>query len=83
MGQPELRPAYSSYAYLLAMLAQGWRIEPPVYVRHRWLSRSRLEKQDTYHFILKHGERSGLVSVFDCPEVKAFLETRELAIDRL
>lgn len=27
---------YSSYAHLMTMLAQGWQIEPSVYMHPRW-----------------------------------------------
>ena len=74
---------YSSYAYLMDMLAQGWQIEPPVYARPRWRSRLRLKKENTYHFVLWHGERVSLVSVVGCPEMEQFLMANELAVDRL
>ena len=72
-----------SYAHLQAMLTQGWRIEPPVYVRPRWCSRLRLKKEDIYHFVLWNGDRVSLVSVLDCPEIQQFLADNELAVDRL
>lgn len=76
-------PVYSSYAHLAKMLAQGWQIEPPVYVRPRWRSRLRLKREDAYYFVLWHGDRVNLVSVLDSPEVKRFLADAELAVDRL
>ncbi len=76
-------PVYSSYAQLMNMLAQGWQIEPPVYVRPRWRSRMRLKKESTYHFVLWRGDRVSLVSVVGCPEVEQFLDSNKLAVDRL
>ena len=74
---------FSSYAYLMTMLAQGWEIEPPVYIRTRWRSRSRSEKEDAYHFVLWNGDKVNLVSVRDCPEMQQFLEKNGLTVDRL
>jgi hypothetical protein len=82
MGQQELTRAYSSYTYLTTMLDQGWQIESPVYVRPRWRSRTRPRQEDTYHFVLRQGERFSLISVFDCPEVRQFLEDTALDVDR-
>ena len=76
-------PLYSSYAQLMSMLADGWQVEPPVYVRPRWRSRMRLKKESTYHFVLWRGDRVSLVSVVDCPEVESFLVDNGLAVDRL
>ena len=81
--QKELKPPHSSYVYLMTMLAQGWRIEPPVYVRPRWRSRLRSKQENTYHFVLWRGDKISLVSVLDCPEVQQFLADNELAVDRL
>jgi hypothetical protein len=74
---------YSSYTYLVSMLAQGWRVEPPVYVRPRWRSPLRLRKENTYHFVLWNGDRISLVSVLDCPEIERLLAENHLAVDRL
>ena len=74
---------YSSYGNLVSMLAQGWQIEPPVYVRPRWRSSLRLKKENAYHFILWDGEQVSLVSVLDCPEIERFLADNRLAVDRL
>jgi hypothetical protein len=65
------------------MLAQGWQIEPPVYVRPRWRSGLRLRRENTYHFVLWNGDRVTLVSVLDCPEIHRFLEDNGLGVDRL
>ena len=78
-----VEPVYSSYAYLVKMLTQGWQIEPPVYVRPRWRSGLRLNKENTYHFVLWNEDRVSLVSVLDCPEVERFLRDNCLTVDRL
>ena len=74
---------FSSYAHLVEMLEQGWRIEPPVYVRPRWRSALRTMKEHAYHFVLWNGDRVSLVSVLDRPEIQRLLENRHLPIDRL
>jgi len=72
---------FSSYSHLVAMLNDGWKIEPPVYVRPRRCSRSKQEH--TYHFTVWNGEKLTLVSVHDCPEMEKFLADNQLVIDRL
>lgn len=74
---------FSSYAHLIAMLAQGWEIESPVFVRCRWRSRLRSKKENTYHFVLWNGNTVNLVSVLDCPQIRQFLADNRLATDRL
>jgi hypothetical protein len=88
MRQQKARAAYSSFVHLIALLDQGWQIEPPIYVRPRWRARALRarngsEKEHTYHFVLRHGDRFSLVSVYDCPEVQQLLESKMLTIDRL
>jgi hypothetical protein len=88
MRQQKVRAAYSSFVHLSALLDQGWQIEPPIYVRPRWRARAlhaynQAEREHTYHFVLRHGEKFSLVSVFDCPEVQQLLESEELTVDRL
>jgi hypothetical protein len=75
------RAGFSSCDQLKEMLRQGWQIEPPVYVRPGWRSRS--EREDTYHFILWRGNKVNLVSVADSAEVWSFLEQKGLNVDRL
>jgi len=74
---------YSSYTHLMTMLAQGWEIEPPIYVRPRSHSLLRSRKENIYHFILWHGDRVGVVSVLDCQEIRQFLVDKEFPVDRL
>ena len=74
---------YSSYAHLVEMVAQGWQIESPVYVRPRWRSGLRLTRGNTYHFVLWQGDQVNLVSVLDCPEIRRFLADNKLSVDRL
>ena len=75
------KSGYSSFTYLQRMLAQGWRVEPPVYVRPYRQPRS--HPANTYHFILWNGNKVNLVSVHDSPEIQAFLEESKLVLDHL
>jgi len=61
------------------MLAQGWRIESPVYVRPRWHS----NKEVAYHFVLWRGNKVNLVSVPNNPEIQRFVAESNLTIERL
>lgn len=83
MRRNELQLPHSSYTYLMTMLAQGWQIELPVYVRPRWRPHLRSKQENTYHFVLWRGDEVNLVSVLDCPEIQQFLADNNLAIDRL
>jgi len=74
---------YSSYTHLVEMLAQGWQIEPPIYVRPRWRSSLRLKREKTYHFVLWQGDQVNLVSVLDSADIQRFLTENQLAVDRL
>jgi len=76
-------PVYSSYTHLVEMLAQGWQIEPPIYVRPRWRSSLRLKREKTYHFVLWQGDQVNLVSVLDSADIQRFLTENQLAVDRL
>jgi hypothetical protein len=88
MREQKAKAAYSSFVHLVALLDQGWQIEQPIYIRPRWRSRalharSHSEKERTYHFVLRHGDKFSLVSVFDCPEVQQLLKSEKLTVDRL
>ncbi len=74
---------FSSYAQLMAMLAEGWELESPVYVRPRRRTRSRSGNETTYHFVLWRRGQVKLVSVIGGPEVEHFLTDGKLAVDRL
>jgi hypothetical protein len=71
-----------SYVRLVELLGQGWKIQPPVYVRPRWRSGEVSQKRDTYHFVLWSGNRVSLVSVGECAEVEELLTNSGLAVDR-
>jgi hypothetical protein len=67
---------YYTCTRLKAMLAQGWEIEAPVYVRPRWAS----TKEVAYHFILWRGDKVNLVSVPNSPEVQQLVAESNLTV---
>ncbi len=73
-------PERGSFYALLAALDGGWRIEPPVYARPRWGSEN-VGKQ-MYHFILKRGPATTLLSVDDSARLREFVEEQQLTVNR-
>ncbi|MFW6082984.1 MAG: hypothetical protein ACOC8C_02915 [Chloroflexota bacterium] len=76
-----MRSPYSSCTGLRGLLARGWKIESPVYVRPHWQSNSQSKDKNTYHFVLWRGDQVNLVSISDSPEMQQFLAEYELSID--
>lgn len=66
------------YLQLLAALDEGWLIVPPAYRRPRWLD----DREQVYHFILRHAERAGtrLVTVPEDDAVRTFVHDQGLAL---
>lgn len=79
MTKAKLR--YTSRASLEEMLAEGWKVEPPVYARPRWKSNS--EGKNTYHFVLWRENQVHLVSVPEDPEIRQFLADRKIPVDHV
>jgi hypothetical protein len=74
---------FSSYTRLTALLAEGWEIEPPVYLSPRWNIHSRSRIEDTYHFILWDKNSLKLVSLLDSLELQQFITDNNLTVDKL
>jgi len=72
-------PENGTFYALLAALDSGWQIEPPAYLRPRWGSEH--AGKQIYHFILKRGSATTMVSVADCPRVRAFIEEQALPVN--
>jgi hypothetical protein len=72
---------YASYARLMAMLARGWQIEGPVYVRPTWRRHS--QGGHIHYFIVWREGKVRVVGVLDGPEIRAFLAASNLTVDRL
>jgi hypothetical protein len=68
-----------TYLELLAALEAGWQIQPPVYARARWGSAH--AGQQIYHFVLRSSQAITMISVLDTPNLRAFLEEHQLAVD--
>jgi len=79
----KVRSPYLSCTSLKGMLAQGWRIESPVYVRPHWQSNPQSKNKNTYHFVLWREDQVNLVRIRDSPEIKQFLAEYELTTDHL
>lgn len=75
-----LDPEQGSFYALLAALDGGWRIEPPVYVRPRWGAEN--AGKHMYHFILRRGPATTLLSVEDSPRLRAFVEEQEIQVNQ-
>ena len=72
-----------SRASLEKLLAQGWKIEPPVYARSDWQSLATSKEGNTYHFVLWRENQVNLVSIRESAEIQQFLADSGLAIDYL
>jgi hypothetical protein len=77
------RSLYATCAVLEEMLGEGWRIEPPVYVRPHWRSNSSSAAKSTYHFVLWRDRQVNLISVPESPEIQQFLAESEVTVDSL
>jgi hypothetical protein len=79
-NRPHSLPAEEDTFYaLLAALDSGWHIESPVYVRPRWGS-EHLGKV-MYHFILRNGTGTTMVSVADGPRVREYIQAQGLQVN--
>lgn len=68
-----------SYADLMHRLAEGWRIDSPVYVMNDPLQRGRL----VFRTVLWRDGRPQVATVPDGPEIRQFIAERALAQQRL
>jgi hypothetical protein len=60
------------YSRLLSSLADGWSVEPPIYARPSWSTRSSATL--TYNFVLRRSGDIMLVSVQDNPVVRDLIQ---------
>jgi hypothetical protein len=67
------------YERLLAALAEGWTVEPPVYA----MSDPTRPKQVVYQFILWRDSQPGVATVHDGPEVRRFIDEQSLKLEPL
>jgi hypothetical protein len=73
-------PAHGSFYALLTALDAGWSIEPPVYARPRWGAGNAGKQR--YHFILRRGPATTLLSVEDSPRLRTFLEEQIIQVNK-
>lgn len=69
------------YQQLLGYLEAGWQIDPPVFIRPTWHTRT--EQTETYHFVLKANDKRMLVSVPQSGAVERFVRDQHLRVNRL
>lgn len=69
------------YQQLLCYLEAGWQIDPPVFIRPTWHTRT--EQKETYHFVLKANDKRMLVSVPQSGAVERFVRDQHLRVNHL
>jgi hypothetical protein len=62
-------------------LADGWEIDPPIFVRPVWHSLHR--SQDAYHFILRRQDALHLLVVPRAPDVDLFVKNKRYPLNHL
>ena len=62
-------------------LADGWDIDPPIFVRPVWHTLH--QSQDAYHFVLRRAEALHLLVVPRTPDVDLFVSQRRLPLNHL
>src|SRR5262245_22902455 len=63
---------------LTLMLAEGWRIEPPILARLSWAQRRTGEL--AYHVILERAAQRSLIVVDDSPALHRFLDEHHIPV---
>jgi hypothetical protein len=63
--------------WLQSQIAAGWRLEAPVLERSMYISAD--GRTSTFEFVLRHERGYQVIAVPDCPEVRRFLQERQLA----
>ncbi len=62
-------------------LADGWEIDPPIFVRPVWHSLHR--SQDAYHFVLRRQDALHLLVVPRAVDVDAFVKNNRYPLNHL
>ena len=63
---------------LTLMLAEGWRIEPPILARLSWAQRRTGEL--AYHIILERAAQRSLIVVDESPDMCRFLDEHDIPV---
>jgi len=73
--------ADARFRRLQEYLADGWEIDPPIFVRPVWHSLHR--SQDAYHFILRRQDALHLLVVPRAFDVDAFVKDKRYPLSHL
>ncbi len=67
-------PTLARYHTLLAALDAGWRVEPPIYLRHDWSITTK--PSEVFHIVLRRNSPrlTTLLSVPDCEAVRQLID---------
>jgi hypothetical protein len=67
-------PAMARYHALLAALDAGWQVEPPIYLRQDWSTKTKQSK--VFHFIMRRDSirMTTLLSVPDCEAIRRLID---------
>ena len=63
--------------WLQSQIAAGWRLEAPVLERSVYVGTN--DRANAFEFVLRHERGCQVVTIPDCPEVRHFLQERQLA----
>lgn len=72
-------PEYTTdrFRWLQRQIAAGWRLEAPVLERSVFVSAN--DRASAFEFVLRHERGYQVIAVPDCPEVRDFLQERQIA----
>ena len=77
MHNPEVaQDQRSRFEQLQHALAEGWRIQSPVYLRAQWV----VPQRDGYYFVLTRGSDVDLIVVPAGDAVRQWLQTQRLKV---
>lgn len=66
----------SRLEWLQSSIAAGWRLEAPVLERVAYVGSGR--RTSAFEFVLRHEPGYQVIAIADCPEVRRFLQERQL-----
>ena len=71
--------AEDAFPDLIRRLAEGWRIEGPVYV----MANPAREGESTYQFILWRNDEPGVITLRDSGDVRELIQSHQLALESI
>lgn len=72
-----LEYATNRLQWLQSQIAAGWRLDAPVLERAVYVSAN--DRGSAFEFVLRHERGYQVIAIPDCPEVRRFLQERQLA----